>query len=115
MDNLEMQMKTIFDHMKLVDVTTERQKLNGTAMYMDKLKNHTVYYTFHKSGYFRRRVPTGYFQMTGRSFEHYQLNRTRKVMGNGYHMHTVRILEYNRGKQMLLAISAITNYRLKNV
>ena len=66
------------------DVTTDRQRKNGTIQFQD-LTIHTnrVYYTFHKSGYFRRKIVSnhvGYMCYHFRSTEHYQLNRTKREL-----------------------------------
>jgi len=102
--------------MGLVECSTPKQLKNGTLMYRDtKLKG--VYYTFHKSGYFRRRTscwPSN-SAFCGRSYEHYQLNRTGKY-ADKWGEHTRRILVFNLGKQMEMAEGPIKKYRrLKGV
>ncbi len=103
-------MERLYKKMGLIEVTTKRQKKNGTRMFKDK-KLKDVYYTFHESGYFRRRTRAFPFNLAfcGRKFDHYQLNRT-KINKKG---NTVRILEFNPIWQMVLALRPIRLYRLK--
>ena len=103
-------MREFYTDMDLIEVSTLRQIANGTAMYKDtRLKN--VYYTFHRSGYFRRRTLTSpcNTHFCGRKFEHYQLNRQHTQNG-----HVERILVPDRTSQMILAVHAIELYRAKH-
>ena len=103
-------MREFYIDMNLFEVSTPRQIANGTIMYKDTLLKN-VYYTFHKSGYFRRRTLTSpcNTHFCGRKYEHYQLNRQRTQ--NGY---VERILVPDITEQMILAMHAIELYRAKH-
>ena len=97
-----------FKKLGLKDVTTSRQHANGTLMFKDKKCSPPIFYTFHESGYFRRRV-RGY---RGR-VDHYQLNPTFKMFhkNRGYGMKTCRVLIFDKTEQMVRTLPLIKKYR----
>jgi len=109
-------MHIFYADMNLFDVSTPRQIVNGTKMYKDtRLKN--VWYTFHESGYYRRRTLLSPINthFCGRNVEHYQLNRTHQVYDKEWNKYcTKRILIMDITEQMILAVHAIELYRLKH-
>ena len=100
--------KRLFKTMKLTETTSKTQKKNGTVMYTDDLMPN-VSYTFHKNGYYRRRIKYGEFGESNIYYDNYQLNRTQKNPDCGYIRD--RILVKDLAKQMVLASSAIDHYR----
>lgn len=109
--------KNWYKAMGLNEVTTPKQKNNGTLMFEDTYLN-GIFYTFHKSGYFRRKRVNntrGYSGYMHHIVEHYQLNRTIQVYDkHWFRYRTQRILVKSIPKQMELAYNAIQHFRKVN-
>lgn len=107
-------LKAAYYALNLIEVTTPRQKKNGTVQFADQFFVN-VFYTFHpKSGYYRRKFVSYREDLCGYTItnsEHYQLNKTKVTYHYGGSSTTKRLKVYSLEIQLLNALPAILKYR----
>jgi hypothetical protein len=85
--------------LNLVEVTTERQRTNGTRAFIDDSLEDAALYTVHPNGYVRRQTGNG---------SRYQLNRkSEATRDNGL----TRILSNSANESAGILFRGVTNYR----
>jgi len=104
-DNRVYMLKKFYEKIGLKEDTNNRQFRNGTTSFIDTRcsnNNFKVHYIFYRSGYYRRKRGTVF----------YQLNPTEKYTNGIYSRKIIkRVIIINRDEQMIRCLSNIINYR----
>lgn len=97
--------------LRLTEVTTDRQRQNGTRSWWDPIAK--CFYNSYSTGYIRRAFPrqknwTGFYTEVL-----YQLNLTRKAVDNQGYEYTERIMIMDEESRINKLANAVINYRKK--
>lgn len=115
----------VFEDIGLIDVTTPRQRKNGTYQFKDPIVstiNHEIHYATYKSGYVRRIryvITKSYYGTVVRypSNDMYQLNRRGKVgleLRRPCEPFSYRIMEPSHRGRANIVVSSVISFRHRN-